>query len=251
MPERRRRSAARANASAAMRSTTSLDVEPGRVEHRPLPAAAAQRAVLARGVALVAQRLLGEHRLVHRRPARRRAGARARAGSAVRNTFSSASGATTVPMSRPSATQSPRAISSRCLATSASRTPGSAATREAASETSRRADRLGHVAAVEQSRASRASSMPRAAAASRRRAPALGSARERQQRDAAIHRAAVQIGEAQLARHRAGDRRLAGARRGRRSRSPSRTASTAAEVPAGRPRWVLTRQPARSSTNPG
>ena len=48
----------------------------------------------------------------------------------------SASGATTVPMSRPSATQSPRASSCRCCGDHRPRAPsGSAAAREAASET--------------------------------------------------------------------------------------------------------------------
>ena len=64
--------------------------------------------------------------------ARRRARS---AGSAVRKTLTSASGATTVPMSRPSATQSPSARIRRCCSTSASRTAGSEDTREAASDT--------------------------------------------------------------------------------------------------------------------
>ena len=57
------------------------------------------------------------------------------ASLASRNTFTAASGATTVPMSRPSATQSPLARSSRWRATSAERTAGSAATSEACAET--------------------------------------------------------------------------------------------------------------------
>ncbi len=55
-------------------------------------------------------------------------------------------------MSRPSATQSPQAIRSRCLATSALRTVGSAATTDAASETRGRANLIGHVPPVEQHR---------------------------------------------------------------------------------------------------
>ena len=55
---------------------------------------------------------------------------------AVRKTFTAASGATTVPMSRPSATQSPRERSSRCLSTSAERTLWFVAILDAASETS-------------------------------------------------------------------------------------------------------------------
>ena len=50
--------------------------------------------------------------------------------------MSPASGATTVPMSRPSATQSPSPSSARCFSTSAARTLGSVATFEAASDTS-------------------------------------------------------------------------------------------------------------------
>src|SRR4051794_10411192 len=57
-------------------------------------------------------------------------------GEAVRYTFTSASGATTVAMSRPSATQSPPASMSRCFATSTSRTAGSAARRDASWATS-------------------------------------------------------------------------------------------------------------------
>src|SRR3954469_487590 len=56
--------------------------------------------------------------------------------SAVSHTLSSASGATTVPMSRPSATQSPLAMSARCLSSRAARTVGSAARREASWEIS-------------------------------------------------------------------------------------------------------------------
>src|SRR5215211_2446300 len=65
--------------------------------------------------------------------ARRRARS---SGVAVRNTFTAASGATTEPMSRPSATQSPSSTISCCMRTSAARTSGSAATREAPAETS-------------------------------------------------------------------------------------------------------------------
>src|SRR5215207_11548836 len=49
-------------------------------------------------------------------------------GDAVRKIFSPASGATTVPMSRPSTTTAPPPISSRWAATSSSRTPGAADT---------------------------------------------------------------------------------------------------------------------------
>ena len=93
----------RSRASSATRSTTSSTLEPGgvdldRVVGRP------QRAVLALAVARVALGLRREHlarRLARSRAARRRA----RSSSvAVRKTFSGASGLTTVPMSRPSAT---------------------------------------------------------------------------------------------------------------------------------------------------
>ena len=84
-----------------------------------------------------------------RRSAGRAAGARS-SGSAVRKTLTAASGATTVAMSRPSATQSPSAMIACCLATSTARTAGSAATRRGGLGDLRRADRVGHVAAVEQ-----------------------------------------------------------------------------------------------------
>ena len=140
MTGRRRLPAQRSRASRGDARRDALDdradVEAGACRASTAPGAA-RRGLCARvAVALVAHRLLGQH---GRRRRRRARAARRRArspGSAVRKTFSSASGATTVPMSRPSATQSPRRISPRCLATSASRTPGSAATREAASETS-------------------------------------------------------------------------------------------------------------------
>ena len=64
-----------------------------------------------------------------------RARRRARAsGDAVRKTLTSACGQTTVPMSRPSATQSPSRRICCCLRTSAIRTPMSALTCEEASE---------------------------------------------------------------------------------------------------------------------
>ena len=63
--------------------------------------------------------------------------------------MTSAPGATTVPMSRPSATQSPLANSRRCSATIAPRTAGSAAAREAASETPGVRISVGHITAVE------------------------------------------------------------------------------------------------------
>ena len=76
------------------------------------------------GVALVADRLLGQHRR----------GVGAELGGAARGALLRAGGeehldarrrgATTVPMSRPSATQSPRASRRRCSATIASRTAG-------------------------------------------------------------------------------------------------------------------------------
>ena len=70
-------------------------------------------------------------------PQRWTARLRARAsGLAVRKTFTSASGKTTVPMSRPSATTSPLSPSARWWATMTSRTAGTAETGETARSTS-------------------------------------------------------------------------------------------------------------------
>ena len=75
----------------------------GRRRRRPARAPCGRRV----GVALVALVQLAEHRVRVGARARRRGGARAPRGAAVRKTLTSASGATTEPMSRPSATQSP------------------------------------------------------------------------------------------------------------------------------------------------
>ena len=95
------------------------------LEHRALGGAVAP-------VALV----LGVEDLLRVAPvwaARRRARS---SGEAVRKTLTAASGATTEPMSRPSATQSPCSMMACCLRTSAARTLGSAATRDAPADTS-------------------------------------------------------------------------------------------------------------------
>ena len=101
------------------------------------------------------------------------------------------------------------------MATSASRTPGSAATREAASETS--GLRIASVTS-RPSQITRGASDALAARISKLawRASSVGwrrGALEREQRDAAIHGAAVQVGEAERRERRAGDGRLAGAGR--------------------------------------
>ncbi len=89
-----------------------VDGQPGACRPRSRRGAAIMRRVLASCVARVA---LAD--LLHRRtPPVGARGARARRRG-VRKTFSAASGATTVPMSRPSATQSPTAMSARCLST--------------------------------------------------------------------------------------------------------------------------------------
>ena len=66
-------------------------------------------------------------------------------GSAVRYTFTSASGATTVPMSRPSTTMSPSPMTSRCSRSSRSRIAGTALTALTADGHRLAADRLRHV----------------------------------------------------------------------------------------------------------
>ena len=124
--------------------------EPGRVDGRRVGRRLVHGAVGGR-VALVA--LAGARAAPwrgRRRRARRRGAWRAPPREAVRNTFTAASGATTEPMSRPSATQSPCSRIARCLAISASRTPGSAATRDAPADTSGVRIAVGDVAAVEQ-----------------------------------------------------------------------------------------------------
>ena len=134
--------------------------------------------------------------------ARRRARS---SGEAVRKTFTAASGATTEPMSRPSATQSPSRTISCCRRTSASRTPGSAATREAPARHVGGADRVGDVAAVEQDAvAERIVDPPRSP---RRRRRGRGGERHR-----AVHRPRVQVREAEPLRDGAGDGGLAGPR---------------------------------------
>ena len=95
----------------------------------------------------------------------------------------------------------------RCFSTSAARTAGSAATRDARSETSGVADRL---ASRPRRRAARA--RPRARSRRRPRAPRGSRARSRSgsSADAAVHRAAVEVAEAEPLGERARHRRLAG-----------------------------------------
>ena len=70
----------------------------------------------------------------HAESVRARAAAPAPSALAVTKIFTSASGQMTVPMSRPSSTAPPgRAAKARCASISAARTPGIAATTEAAS----------------------------------------------------------------------------------------------------------------------
>ena len=106
-------------------------------------------------------------------------------------------------MSRPSATQSPRASSRRCSATIASRTAGSAAAREAASETA--GVRISSVTSRAVEHAPDRPPRSRARRPPRPAAPPV----ERGQRDAAVHRPGVQVGEAERAGDRARDGRLA------------------------------------------
>ena len=116
---------------------------------RRRPRAGCERRVLAGAVALVADRLLGQHRrrVEPSSAARRRARS---SGSAVRNTLTSASGATTVPMSRPSATQSPSPSSRRCCSTTGRAHGGLGRRPRRRLGHLRRADLLGHVAPVDQ-----------------------------------------------------------------------------------------------------
>ena len=85
-----------------------------------------ERRCLALAVTRIALGLLGEDRSDVRSGSAARRRARS-CGQAVRNTLRPASGATTVPMSRPSATQSPAASMRRCLRDHRPRTSGSAA----------------------------------------------------------------------------------------------------------------------------
>ena len=99
-------SARAARTSSTIRSTTSSTVQPGGVELDGVrrPAAAAS----ARGSQSCASRSAWSRSTVSTSVPSSAARRRARSsGSAVRKTFTAASGATTVPMSRPSATQSP------------------------------------------------------------------------------------------------------------------------------------------------
>src|SRR6187200_3460354 len=125
---------------------------------------------------------------------------RARSGSeAVSQSLSSAPGATTVPMSRPSATQSPSLSSARWRSSIAARTAGSRARIEAAWAISG-----ARIAAVTSSPSEDALAVE--ADLERRR---VAVARER---DRAVHRARVEVTEAEGVRYRAGDGRLAGPR---------------------------------------
>ena len=110
---------------------------------------------------------------------------------AVRNTFTAASGATTEPMSRPSATQSPVFRMARCLAISASRTPGSAATRDAPADTS------GVRIAVVTSRPSSRTRSPTSMSILSRDLGGVAALLLRRQRDSPVHRARVQVREAE------------------------------------------------------
>ena len=133
--------------------------------------------------------------------ARRRARS---SGSAVRKTLTGASGATTVPMSRPSATQSPFASSSRCLRASAARTRGLVATREAASLTS--GARIASVTSSPSTR-TRSSSSSASRSACSEAAPPWRSVISA---DGAVHGARVEVAEAERPRQRARHGALAG-----------------------------------------
>ena len=223
--------------SATIRATTS-PTSARSCRARPRPAAGRSGLCARVRVALVALRCSAQHRGRRRRRARARAArARAPAGSAVRNTFSSASGATTVPMSRPSATQSPAAISARCLATSAARTPG----RRPPARRPRRPRACGSPRSrrAPSSSTRSPSSMPRRSrASSRRRRVGLRAARRAPTR--AVHRAAVEVGEAERVRR----------RRARRSTCRPRRAVDRDDHarPSLAPRQAARR---RSSTKPG
>ena len=185
-------------------STTSSSVEPGGVdrhgvgrglEHASAPRSAS-RSSRSRCSAGPSRR---------RRRARRRGGARAPRASAVRNTLTAASGATTVPMSRPSATQSPSARIACCLRTSAARTRRVGGDARRGLGDLRRADLVGHVAAVEQD----AVAEPRCRAALGH-GGGVASRSRGGERDGAVHRARVEVREAEPLRDGAGDRGLAG-----------------------------------------
>ena len=107
--------------------------------------------------------------------------------SAVRKTFTSASGTTTVPMSRPSATQSPSASSARWRSCIARRDLRAGGDLRGALGDLGRADRLGDVVAVEQ----HALAELDLGLLGMRRAP-----RSSRQGDAAVHRPRVQVREA-------------------------------------------------------
>ena len=123
---------------------------------------------------------------------------------------------TTVPMSRPSATQSPSAISRCCWATIARRTAGSAATtRDASTETS--GARIASVTSSPSSSTRSPSEIVRPAATAAASPPDPQAC----ERHAPIHRAGVEVGEAELGRDRLGDASTCPLRLARRSRSPS------------------------------
>ena len=164
--------------------------------------------------------------------ARRRARS---SGEAVRKTFTAASGATTVPMSRPSATQSPSASSSRCFLHErlAHRRVGGHLRGRLGDL--RRADRLGHVLAVHE-HAVAEPDVELLGALGGRAAVSL-----RHQPDRAVHRARVQVGEAERARDSARNGALARPRGPVDRHDHGRQATRRAWSRSGAPQMVIRR----------
>ena len=160
-------------------------------------------------------------------------------------------------MSRPSATQSPAPSSRRCSATIARRTAGSAATREAASDTA--GVRISSVTSRPSSSIRSPGSIVSDAAID---APVTPRSM-RGQRDRSVHRAGVQVGEAERVGDGARHRRLAGAGRPvdrattdhagtsrsppRRRRTPDRTPRRPPSRPPRRPPPTRARRPRRAA----
>ena len=139
-----------------------------------------------------------------RRPARS-------SGLAVRNTLSRASGKTTVPMSRPSATRPGWRRNARCRSSRAARTAPWTATCDAAALTS--SPRIRSVTSRPSSRirpSANATSRSPAAAASAAAASKRDSRFDRLQRHQPVERSAVEQVEAERPRDPGGDRPLAG-----------------------------------------
>ena len=136
-------------ASVTIWSTTSSSVSPV-VSTGTASCGGLERRAAGRRVAHVAL-ALARRAPLDVRPRSARAAARALGGSAVQEDLDGGVGRDDAcAMSRPSATQSPAATIACCLRTSAARTAGSAATLRRGLGGRRRADLLGHVAAVEQ-----------------------------------------------------------------------------------------------------